>query len=1003
MRVTSGAVASAMGRVGVAVAMVAISLVGIGLPAAAHTPHDDVFDVAVSPKFATDRTLIAISRGVLVRSTDAGVTWQRLVKGIDTRYQPYGVAFAGPSSSRVYVVYSNAVYRSSDAGTSWTKILTPAPGDLRQLATSTGSPDIAVVAGASAGARITTDGGTTWRLLGASGSPITAIGFKKASQQVIFAGDASGVLHVTGNAGATWSHYAMPSGGAITSVAVSPAYATDSTVWVGTAAGGVFRWDQGALTATAMNVGLSDLRVTSIAHSVLYGWDQSMFATTWTGGLFVSTDRGLTWTASNDGLEWHSQANAPAYADRPNFGRVAAVLTDSLTWKQIVLVSGFTGLYASTNGGGSWQPIETLSTSTLVGLSLSPEYGTDQTLALSTYVNGAFVSTNGGGTWAESNLGLGQPAMWAERPDTYARLHNVVFAPPGGSQPWLYSSTVAYGGARGGVLRSANRGASWSLTLVPGFSDIAVETETNRIPFVLPSPSFATDRTVLMADGGNGAVYRSTDEGASFTRVSTLPLVPKCFQASPTFQTDQRIYACTNGGIYVSTDLGATWTPTKSLAIQGLAVVVRSGVSETWLAATLAGLYRSTNRGISWTRATLPAPIPTAVEILGVAASPPSSAPGTVLATVRGQGLLRSTDGGATFTSSTALLDLSEQLDNFPYKPTAPPIVFSPAFSSDQTVFGYSHDHLFKSTDGGLSWQRVVFPRALHSGPLPALPSAPVIGTATAEPGSASVSFTPGYDGATPVVRFDASCTSTNGGAHAAASGAGSPIVVPGLTLGKTYTCRVTATNLLGTSSASAGSNAVGPVSTPGAPTAVVAVAGGGGATVSWSPPATDGGSPITGYAVTPIVGFYPFPPVVFSSTDTAQFVRGLTDGHTYRFKVAAINALGTGDSSGASNPVTPAPGPPGLPGPVTAVTGVGSATVSWSAPLSDGGSPVTGYVVQAFAGFYPFAPVEFISTDTTQVMTGLQPGFSYRFKVAAISSFGTGLQTLASNAIYPT
>lgn len=1002
MRVRTHGARAGLARVAALVAVAAASLVATVAPSAAHTPHDDVFDVVASPQYATDRTLLTISRGLLLRSTDAGSTWQRLVKGIDSRTQPYGVAYGGTSPSRVYAVYLNAVYRSDDGGTSWSKVLTPAVGDLRQLATSTGSPDIAVVAGTGAGAHLTTDGGTTWRSLGASSSPITAVAFKKGSQQVMFAGDAAGVLHVTGNAGSTWRHYPMPAGGAITTLAVSPDFTTDGVVMVGTTSGGIFQWHHPTLTATAVSTGLSDLRVTSITHSVLYSWDARVFATTWTGGVFVSTDRGLTWTASNTGLEWHSQANTPAFADRPNFGRVVTVLDDNLSWTQAVLVTGFTGLYASLDLGGTWQSAETLSSSTIMGMALSPQYGTDQTLAVSTYVNGAFVSTSGGSTWAESNLGLGQAGFW-EDPDTFARLYDIVFAPPGGTQPWIYSSVAAYGGARGGILRSANGGASWSLTTVPEFSDPGVESDSARIPFVLPSPGFATDHTVLMTDGGNGAVYRSTDEGASFARVGTIPLQPKCLQASPTFATDQRIYACTTGGVYVSTDLGSTWTATKVLSIQGLAILVQTGVGETWLAANTGGLYRSTNRGASWARVTLPAPVPTISEILGVAASPPSSAPGTALVSVRGRGLLRSTDGGQTFAVSTGLLDGNEQLDNFPYKPTGSPIVFSPSYATDQTVFGYSHDRLFKSTDGGLTWQRVIVPRATHTGPLPTIPSAPVIGTASVGSGSTSVSFTPGSDGGTPVVRFDVACTSTNGGAPAAGTGPASPILVTGLTLGKTYTCRVTATNLLGTSPPSAGSNAVGPVSVPGTPTTVTAVAGGGGATVSWTAPASNGGSAITGYAVMPIIGFFPLTPVVFSSASTTQFVPGLSNGTTYRFKVAAINAVGTGSFSSASNPATPAPGVPSAPGPVTAVAGVGSATVSWSAPLSDGGSPITGYVVQAFTGYFPFDPVVFTSTDTTQVMTGLVPGWVYRFKVAAISAIGTGPQTLASNAVYPT
>jgi hypothetical protein len=92
----------------------------------------------------------------------------------------------------------------------------------------------------------------------------------------------------------------------------------------------------------------------------------------------------------------------------------------------------------------------------------------------------------------------------------------------------------------------------------------------------------------------------------------------------------------------------------------------------------------------------------------------------------------------------------------------------------------------------------------------------------------------------------------------------------------------------------------------PGAPTIGIASGGHGQATVSWTAPAFDGGSPITGYVVTPYVVGVAQSPQTFNSTLTTQVVTGLTNGTTYRFKVAAINAAGTGARSQYSNNVTP-------------------------------------------------------------------------------------------------
>ena len=56
----------------------------------------------------------------------------------------------------------------------------------------------------------------------------------------------------------------------------------------------------------------------------------------------------------------------------------------------------------------------------------------------------------------------------------------------------------------------------------------------------------------------------------------------------------------------------------------------------------------------------------------------------------------------------------------------------------------------------------------------------------------------------------------------------------------------------------------------------------------------------------TPYIGLFPLPSIVFPSTATTQTITGLTSGTTYRFRVAAINAIGTGTNSAACNAVTP-------------------------------------------------------------------------------------------------
>ena len=484
-------------------------------PAAAHTPHDDVYDVAVSPQFAADQTVVLASRGLLLRSTDGGGTWNRLTRGLDNRSQLESVAFAGTSGRDLYAVSGDGAFRSTDAGDSWTRVYSSGSAhDLHVVAASPSAPGAAVVSSLASGAVITSNGGQAWRALGASNGAVTAASYAPANAQVILVGDAAGALHTTRDGGVTWSHHSLGDVGPVSSIAPSPSFATDGLALIGTDHGGVLRWNATTSRATPANVGLTDLRVTSVAFSAAYPEDDTVFTSTWDTGTFVSTDGSATWQRAATGLRQDRQADEPNFL-RPHFGELATATLDAAGQQPTVLLASFTGLYTSSDQAASWQQHVTQSPKIVVGLALSPSFGTDHRVAVTTYVNGAFTSTNGGSSFQPSNLGLGQPNYFAAGPDRYQHSFQVAFSPTVAGRQWIYTASDP------GVYRSSNGGATWHLVGVPGYANPRLST-ASVAPRVFVSPAFATDHTVFLIDTGAGDVYRSTDEGASYRKVGHI-------------------------------------------------------------------------------------------------------------------------------------------------------------------------------------------------------------------------------------------------------------------------------------------------------------------------------------------------------------------------------------------------------------------------------------------------------------------------------------------------
>ena len=195
------------------------------------------------------------------------------------------------------------------------------------------------------------------------------------------------------------------------------------------------------------------------------------------------------------------------------------------------------------------------------------------------------------------------------------------------------------------------------------------------------------------------------------------------------------------------------------------------------------------------------------------------------------------------------------------------------------------------------------------------------------------------------------------------------------------------------------------PFVAPTSPTSVAATGGPGSAFVTFSPPANDGGTPVTEYVVATTditrdawVGRT-------DGTSSPVAVLNLTAGDRYEFTVMAVNIVGTSIPSGVTNIVTAtAPTVPHAPTGPVATAGSQSASVSFAPPAIVGGRKITNYTVTATDLVDPARGGQTASGLQSPItVTGLFAGDRYEFTVRATNGLGTGPPSSLSNPVVPT
>ncbi|HKD18838.1 MAG TPA: sialidase family protein [Thermoanaerobaculia bacterium] len=264
----------------------------------------------------------------------------------------------------------------------------------------------------------------------------------------------------------------------------------------------------------------------------------------------------------------------------------------------------------------------------------------------------------------------------------FPTVYSVAFGPDG--VPFVANALGIFQGRSDG---------SWSPSLqVPG----------NQVffPTFLPFAQVARldDSPVMLAGLANGGLYRSTDAGASWTIVlygsGFLSLARASSSPSTVYATIQQP-SLTQATTYRTTDSGATWTPISGFGTAPVYAMAVDTASADVLYASVgpssggppAGLSLSRDGGGTWQKLSTGLPDDT---FIAVAADPVTS--GIVYAGANSSGVFRSSDGGTTWAAvNSGLGDL--RVRELAIDPQTPSVVYA------GTTRG-----VYRSDDSGGHW-----------------------------------------------------------------------------------------------------------------------------------------------------------------------------------------------------------------------------------------------------------------------------------------------------------
>ncbi len=478
-----------------------------------------------------DRLYLLTAGGDLFVSPDAGESWALAPRPAETvpTAAPAVLAWRPEVTSSLLLVREGAsgeppaVYRSSDGGTSWRRLdATGLPANVRVNTLAALAGGIYLLS-TSGGTYRSSDQGLTWVLLeGPLGSGnvtdfVVLPGPSGRAGTTVLAATGHG-LFISRDQGALWQPHGsgLPFNSKIAGLLTHPerpglvfAISDNRFADLSAAPPLLFRSVDGGANWAPASQGLPTMQITAWATDPTD--PHTLYLATWEH-FYRSTDAGVSWQVS-----------------RLQFDRHTALAVASA--QPSVLYLGGRPALRSTDGGATWQAIpvrtagETGQRQDVVGLAVDTKDAGHVWAALS---DGVFESRDGGQSWQAAGLS-GRELLWLAQARTPA-------ADEAGEAPTLYA------GVRDDGIYRLRPGGDWTPinTGLPANSTILAFVADPRSP------------GLLWAARDGGGVYRSTDDGETWRNVA-VGMGDNLVQAlAPDFSAPD--------GVFAGTATAGVWT-----------------------------------------------------------------------------------------------------------------------------------------------------------------------------------------------------------------------------------------------------------------------------------------------------------------------------------------------------------------------------------------------------------------------------------------------------------